>query len=275
MRTHQSSSPILGFDHILLKVSDLSKAKDDHHSLFGTAPAWEGTLDGSAACLFEFQNTAFVLAQSETSEGLGSICFQVDDIKRMSRRLSRLQMPEAGLETIIPPSEAADSTKTRVARSIDPEVTNAIPLSFTTYHGAQISLRQQDVTGIDHVVIATTNPDRGAALFGARLGLDMRVNLKRPDWGAHLMFFKCGDAVIELVHRLGEGDTSTDSSPDTFYGLSWRVKDATLTHARLSRAGFDLTEVKDGRRPGTKIFSVLNRTAGVPTVVLQLPNEEN
>ncbi len=56
------------------------------------------------------------------------------------------------------------------------------------------------VTALDHVVIATGDPERAAALYGARLGLDMALDRSHPDWG-RLMFFRCGDLIVEVVHR--------------------------------------------------------------------------
>ena len=48
------------------------------------------------------------------------------------------------------------------------------------------------IAGLDHVVVSTHQPERAAALYGARLGLDMALDRSHPDWG-RLMFFRCGD----------------------------------------------------------------------------------
>ena len=58
---------------------------------------------------------------------------------------------------------------------------------------------------MDHVVVATGDPERAAALYGARLGLDMALDRSHPDWG-RLMFFRCGDLIVEVVHRPGKAD---------------------------------------------------------------------
>ena len=56
---------------------------------------------------------------------------------------------------------------------------------------------------MDHVVVSTADPERAAALYGARLGLDMALDRSHPDWG-RLMFFRCGDLIVEVVHRPGK-----------------------------------------------------------------------
>jgi acetylornithine deacetylase/succinyl-diaminopimelate desuccinylase-like protein len=38
--------------------------------------------------------------------------------------------------------------------------------------------------------------------------------------------------------------------------------------ARLAAAGFDVSEVRQGRKPGTKVFTVRDAPGGVPTLML-------
>src|SRR5262249_8687610 len=122
------------------------------------------------------------------------------------------------------------------------------------------------VTGLDHVVIRTPNPDRAAALYGARLGLDMRLDRTNPAWAARLMVFRCGDLSVELAHDVAAG---VSPAHDRLWGLSWRVPDAALAWARLRAAGVDVTELRPGRKPGTRVFTVRDRTCGVPTLMLE------
>jgi catechol 2,3-dioxygenase-like lactoylglutathione lyase family enzyme len=74
------------------------------------------------------------------------------------------------------------------------------------------------ITAMDHVVVSTADPERAAALYGARLGLDMALDRSHPDWG-RLMFFRCGDLIVEVVHRL---QADLDRAQDKLWGLSWR-----------------------------------------------------
>jgi hypothetical protein len=114
-------------------------------------------------------------------------------------------------------------------------------------------------------VIQTPAPERAAALYGARLGLDMALDRTNPEWGSRLMFFRCGDLVVEMMHRLGEaGD-----GPDKLWGLSWRVADADAVQARMKAAGLDVSEVRNGRKPGTRVFTVKSGTCGVPTLMVE------
>ena len=111
----------------------------------------------------------------------------------------------------------------------------------------------------------TSDPERAAALYGARLGLDMALDRSHPDWG-RLMFFRCGDLIVEVTHRPGK---QTDTSQDKLRGLCWRVADIDATHARLTQSGLDVSEVRTGRKPGTRVMTVRSGTCGVPTLLVQ------
>ena len=86
------------------------------------------------------------------------------------------------------------------------------------------------VSGLDHVVIRTPNPERAVALYAGRLGLSLRLDRSEPSWGARLLFFRCGDLVIEVAHDLKAG---VSDEPDKLWGLSWRVPDIARAHARV------------------------------------------
>ncbi|WP_422000089.1 VOC family protein [Reyranella sp.] len=121
------------------------------------------------------------------------------------------------------------------------------------------------VSGLDHVVIRSPHPERAIAFYAGRLGLDLRLDRGNPAWGARLLFFRCGDLVVEIAHDLEAG---ISDAPDTLWGLSWRVPAIAAAHARLKAAGLDVSAPRAGRRPGTEVFGVSNGTAGVPTLVI-------
>ena len=121
------------------------------------------------------------------------------------------------------------------------------------------------VASLDHVVVRTPNPERAIAFYAGRLGLDLRLDRSNPKWGARLLFFRCGDLVVEIAHDLKKG---VSDEPDQLWGLSWRVPDIGAAHVRLKAAGLDVSEPRDGRRPGSQICTVKNGTEGVPTILI-------
>jgi catechol 2,3-dioxygenase-like lactoylglutathione lyase family enzyme len=274
---------ITGLDHVVVLVRNINAASAAYQTLLARAPSWQYGGGGADRVLFTLDNTTIELvapngeddnAQRIRSvldaqgEGLASICFRTGDIAKMHRRLDRLTLkpePVADVESRDAVSNDTMSWKrtrtatetTRGVRLFFLELAKERPLSAQTAAGS--------ITAMDHVVVSTSDPERAAALYGARLGLDMALDRSHPDWG-RLMFFRCGDVIVEVTHRPGK---SADTSQDRLSGICWRVADIDATHARLVQAGVDVSEVRTGRKPGTRVMTVRSGTCGVPTLLVQ------
>jgi catechol 2,3-dioxygenase-like lactoylglutathione lyase family enzyme len=280
---------IAGLDHVVIAVRDLEAAVRAYAALLGRVPAWRAEAQGGDAeiAIFARDNIAVELMApagdgpaaarlravlDAQGEGLASLAFAVGDVERAHLRLARLGLePEP-----IGDGESADRVtgarrrwrRTRAATA----ATHGVRV-FLIEPGDRLApsaaTAPAAVTGLDHVVIRTPDPERAAALYGARLALDMRLDRSNPAWGARLMFFRCGDLVVEIAHDLAAG---VSAGPDQLCGLSWRVPDAVEAQARLRDAGVDVSEVRPGRRLGTSVFTVRDGTCGVPTLMLQVPD---
>jgi catechol 2,3-dioxygenase-like lactoylglutathione lyase family enzyme len=274
---------ITGLDHAVVLVNDIEAAAAAYQTLFARTPSWRNTGDGAARALFTLDNATLELMApdgeseaasrirtllAEQGEGLASLCFRSDDITRLHRRLDRLALkpePVAEVESRDDVSGATLSWKrtrtateaTRGVRMFFLELANPRPLSVRTVPAS--------ITAMDHVVVSTADPERAAALYGARLGLDMALDRSHPEWG-RLMFFRCGDLIVEVTSKPGKAD---ETKPDRLRGICWRVLDIDATHARLSDAGVDVSEVRIGRKPGTRVMTVKSGTCGVPTLLVE------
>jgi catechol 2,3-dioxygenase-like lactoylglutathione lyase family enzyme len=122
------------------------------------------------------------------------------------------------------------------------------------------------VSELDHIVIRTANCDRALGVYGAKLGLDLRLDRANADWGVRQLFFRCGSAVVEFGASL---KTPVSDAPDSFGGLAWRTTDADAAQARMAAAGFDVSEVRAGRKPGTRVFTVRSGVPAGPALVIQ------
>jgi catechol 2,3-dioxygenase-like lactoylglutathione lyase family enzyme len=205
---------------------------------------------------------------ADRGEGLASICFRVGDIAKMHRRLDRLALkPEAVAEVASQDAGSGALLRWKRTRAAT-ELTRGVRMFFLELSGDRprsAVTAEAPITALDHVVVSTEDPERSAALYGARLGLDMALDRSHREWG-RLMFFRCGDLIVELVHRPVAG---ADHAHDKLWGLSWRVADAAATRARLKVAGLDVSEVRNGRKPGTRVISVRSGTCGVHTLLLE------
>jgi catechol 2,3-dioxygenase-like lactoylglutathione lyase family enzyme len=268
---------ITGLDHVVVLVRDIADGAAACETLLARAPAWRSSGDGADRVLFTLDNMTLELVApsgngtagdrireviAEQGEGLASIAFRTGDIAKLHRRLDRLALkPEPVTQaesrdlisgaTLSWQRTRAATSATRGVRLFFLELARERPLSAPSAAAS--------ITALDHVVISTADPERAAALYGARLGLDMALDRSHPDWG-QLMFFRCGDLIVEIVHRPGK-DQAMDKTRDSLWGLSWRVADIDATHARLVAAGIDVSGVRIGRKPGTRVLSVRDGTA--------------
>jgi len=274
---------ITALDHVVVLTPDIAAGTRACQTLLARAPSWRYTGAGATRALFTLDNMTLELVApdgegedasriravlAEQGEGLASLCFRTNDIAKMHRRLDRLTLKPEPIAEGEARDDASGATlswkRTRAAtdaahgvRLFFLELASERPRSATT--------AEAPITAMDHVVVATTDPERAAALYGARLGLDMALDRSHPEWG-RLMFFRCGDLIVEVAHRPGKEATS---GPDKLHGISWRVADIDATQARLAASGVDVSEVRIGRRPGTRVMTVKSGTCGVPTLLIE------
>lgn len=221
------------------------------HLVIGGSPAVYETLLGRRATDGRLRTGNVGLRFTDGAPGLHTMVFAAADLDKaatlLERRAVEVTRTDAGL------SLAGHG----VAIGLCPKADEAHS-PFTVDEAAA-------VTSLDHVVVRTPNPERAIAFYAGRLGLDLRLDRSNPKWGARLLFFRCGDLVVEIAHDLKKG---VSDEPDHLWGLSWRVPDIAAAQARLKAAGLDVSEPRDGRRPGSQVVAVKNRTDGVPTILI-------
>lgn len=275
---------ITGLDHAVVLVRDIEAGAAGYQTLLGRAPMWRAQRDGAATAIFVLGNTSLELiapagegeagdrvraALDKQGEGIASLAFAVDDIAQAHHRLTRLGLAPDEMS-------GGESRDLHSGRTLTWKRTRAAAAST---HGIRMFFIQRDeglprspetasapVDALDHLVLATPDPERAAALYGARLGLDMKLDRTVAALQTRFLFFRTGGLVFEIIHSLktGKGD-----GPDKIFGLSWRVADAEATRARLSEAGVEVSELREGRKPGTRVFTARTGTFGVPTIVIQ------
>jgi len=266
---------IEALDHIAVAVKDLDRAASAYGALLGRKADWREEASGARHVWFQLSNMALDIVQADGrgesgdrvraqiaahGEGLWGLAFAVDNLAETSRILGRRGAPVG---------EPADLLSTDAWRLAFVEPAATFGVSIALAERSRPSRPKPSaaggVQGLDHVVINTTHPNRAVALYGARLGLDFRLDRSNPQWGSRLMFFRCGGAVVEVGARL---DVEASDAPDRLSGLAWRVADPEAAQARLAKAGFDVSEVRKGRKPGTQVFTVRSGVPGAPTLML-------
>jgi catechol 2,3-dioxygenase-like lactoylglutathione lyase family enzyme len=225
---------ISGLDHVVVLVGDIKAGATAYQTLLARAPAWQSSGDGVERVLFTLDNMTLELMSPSgysvtadrirgvlagQGDGLASICFRTPDIAGMHRRLDRLALkPEPIAEAESRDTATGATLSWRRTRAAT-EATRGVRLFFLELANERprsAVLADAPMTAMDHVVVSTADPERAAALYGARLGLDMALDRSHLDWG-RLMFFRCGDLIVEVVQRPG---ANLDQAQDKLWGLS-------------------------------------------------------
>lgn len=257
---------ITALDHVAIAVRDVEAAADGYRRLLGVEPDREDG-EGAARAWFRFPNMALevigpqgegpagdrVRAQlDEHGEGVWILAFATADLDAAAKLIERRGI---GVE----------------------KIGHAVQLARADTGGTQLFLRQaapiqpspaagaDAVTQLDHLVVWTPNVDRGLAVYGAKLGLDLRLDRENNSWNARQIFFRVGQAVLEMGAKIGAAPTD---KPDRSGGLAWRVTDPDAAQARMAAAGFNVSEVRIGRKPGTRVFTVRDAPGAVPTLIV-------
>src|SRR5262245_19177749 len=201
-------------------------------------------------------NVGLAIEDDASTARLTSMAFATDSLDKAERLLERRAVPiERKAEGLVLSMQATHGVAIAVIEVKDKAAPS--PLKGSS--------EAASITALDHVVIRSPNPERAIAFYAGRLGLDLRLDRSNPDWGSRLLFFRCGDLVVEIAHDLKKG---ASDAPDELWGLSWRTPDIARAHERLTKAGVEVSAPREGRRPGPHLFTVQRHTANVPTIVI-------
>ena len=269
-------------DHIVLVCPDIEAGIAAYETLLGRAPDWRGSSGGAASALFRVDNTALELMAPDGDECaaprlrelsasgavLTSLAYRTDDIASAHHLLTRRGLSPDPIQ----PGESTDliSGETRHWKRF--RCSDEAMAGVKTFiiqpddEPKPIAADASSVHSLDHIVINTPNPERAAATYGARLGLDLRLDRTAEQWKTRFLFFRLGGLTLEIINRLENG--TDPESNDHIWGLTWTVGDISAAHARLSDAGVETSKIRTGRKPGTDVFTVKSGTPGVSTLFI-------
>ncbi len=285
-------------DHVILGVRDLPDATRRYARLLGRSPSWRGEHPsaGTANALFRLDNTTLELLSRAGEGPVG---------RALERRLDAHGEGALGLAFGTADADAARGALADrglepgpVERGVGRDVESGairrwrrVPLPTDRTRGVLIFAIEHDsppdllppaqpvgdpraaAAGLDHAVVRSADPEAARVLYAEGLGLRLALDREFPQWGARLLFFRVGGLTVEIAAALAGGQApgggAVTGDRDQLWGLSYRVPDAEAARARLAAAGADVSQVREGRRPGTRVFSVRDGTCGVPTLMLE------
>jgi catechol 2,3-dioxygenase-like lactoylglutathione lyase family enzyme len=283
-------------DHIVIAVEDLEKARQKYVALLGRSPSWTGSHPafGTRNVLFRLENTYIELLAPEDDgpiasilrahlavegEGLFAVALGTEDIDRAVGVLRKHGFAVAGPTNGLTQDGPSGAFRRFRNVFIPPDETRGVRL-FVIQHLSEkdelppslpIADEAAAVGALDHVVILTRDPEHAKTLYGDVLGLRLALDKTFEKRGVRLLFFRSGGATLEIGASLKESDEegAASSESDRLWGLALQVADVDRAHERMQAAGLDVTSVRDGHKPGTRVLSVKNDPLGVPTLIIQ------
>ncbi len=282
---------IHSLDHVIIGVRELEAATETYTKLLGRAPSWRGEHpgQGTANALFRLANMYLELLGvtgdgelarglreriERDGEGLVGFAFGTDDADDCAAQLRargiEAQGPIAGSgvdsrtgakrewRNVMLPPAAMRGVFAFAIEHLSPA--DALPPARVT--GAQAGA----VEALDHVVVRSADAEATKRIYGESLGLRLALDRTFPERKVRLLFFRVGGVTVEIGSALEA--PAEPNTPDHLWGLAWRVPDADAARARLVEAGFSVTPVRSGNKPGTRVCQVERDTCGVPTLLI-------
>ena len=271
-------------DHITLLSSNFEEAVQNYEIILGYPAVWHSTqtAQGSSRALFKVGEIALQIVspqhndsvKSEDGDGretssnyISSISLASDNIEETHRILKRRELEPTEITAYDNFDQERREFTCRNAKIKNVEVKVVEPLSGFDESPKRLN---GEIPSLDHLVIDTPNVERAAATYGARMGFRLALERHAPEWKVHFLFFRIGEITFEVVHRLGVNHDI--NSLDRTFGFSWATKDLESTHQRLVSRGRDVSEIRVGRRPGSRVFTLRDKTCDIPTIFIEHEN---
>jgi catechol 2,3-dioxygenase-like lactoylglutathione lyase family enzyme len=272
-------------DHLIVSVKDIAIAEDNFTKFFGLEPVWRGEHSelGTINAIYNFSNTYFeilaakgegigaaLVKQSieEKGEGLTGIVLGTDNIQDCENQILKKDFKPSTISN----GEGMDFDNGEVRRwkslFLPNDLTRGLFAFLIEHTEGNLPLPNKfsdtSVNKLDHVVINTNDPegfiDVYQDTYGIRLALDQTVE----KWGGRMLFFRLNKTTLEVIAKKDENKIE-----DKLWGLAWDVEDIKKTHSRLLNEGFEITPVKEGRKPNTLVATVKSNVYNIPTLLIQ------
>ncbi len=268
----------IGFHGVVIDVADLAVGVRDFARLLGIAPdAFPDPQQAARAATFVLSNMCLEL---RSSAGSASLELPGPHTRPTTLRAQTAAgLPVSGQEGIAG-LRFTSSGSPGPMQSPGLIASPTVAIELVAERGAPEPIpafREDAVTprvlGLDHVVVATGDPERARCFFGDDLGIRLALDRSFPERGLRLLFFRLDGITIEVASTLA--GQSSEPGQDVFHGLAWKVAGIDALRARLCDGGVGVSEIRTGHKPGTRVCSLREAVHGVPTLLIEHPPRED
>ncbi len=291
-------SMLSAFHSASIDVTDFDSGVRDYARLLGRDPGWQerDRESGLRSAFFPLANMGLEIREAGGGKpGLGGIRLVCDDREQFGEHLERAGLESGSVRSCVAEGPDGNEIRRWVSTGLDRGASRGIPVEWISEESARPAsegrMREFDtqppesgrpwapsawkgaspapesaVRALDHVVIFSADIEATRELY-SRLGIRLALDRTFEDRGVRLIFFRIGGVTIEIGGRLGT--TPEPERADRFGGLAWQVVDLEAIHSRLVGEGFDVSGIRQGNKPGTRVCTVRDPVHGVPTLLIE------
>jgi catechol 2,3-dioxygenase-like lactoylglutathione lyase family enzyme len=282
-----------GFHSVVVDVGNFDSAVGDYARLLGQEPDWQeaNAKMRTRSALFPLANTILEIRAAEAdaggafdtqTKGLSGLRLACDELEQFVGRLE-----SGGVATLpsIPQTAVpfyGEAARTWVSAIVDPKASRGISVELISDEAgpqpdwadrsrAQVRSQTIDprsvIQALDHVVVFSGDVEATRDFYADHLGIRLALDRTFEKRGVRLLFFRIGGVTIEIGGRLGL--EPQPDAVDRFGGLAWQVPDIEAIQSRLRSDRFDVSEIRDGNKPGTRVCTVRDPVHDVPTLLIE------
>jgi len=225
------------FDRIVIAVPDLPEASEQYQAMFGSEPLQCISATGVPAAWWGLPNTVIELVQHE------------------------IEAPR--IVGIVLSAPNAESGELPVANSLGLDIRLGTGRHTADFRRARPELQYSRLK-VDHLVLRTDNADACIELFSGQLGIRLALDKTAPEWGGRMLFFRTGKLTLEVI----ESD-SDEPSGNFFWGIAYQCQKLDSVAGELRGRGVALSDIRSGRKPGTRVTTVKSHCLEIPTLLIE------
>lgn len=281
------------FSRIQIACEDVHQATSEFSQLLNAQPCWQGQVkeylsesrasgeeaevpaETYAAAWFDLENTLLELLPAEALNartGISGFTLQAESIEALAETFTSGTHCLREYQTNV---EAGFSVDARLAAlfsqcvyreplyRLDQTAANGLRIHVTETEFLPSPEGDVEARRIDHIVLRSNDGDACVRLLSEQLGLRLALDQEKPEWGGRMLFFRCGKLTLEVIAP--EGGLKAG---DYFWGLALKIEDMDAEYARLQKTDVNISELRTGRKPGTRVATVKSHSGGVPALLV-------
>lgn len=121
------------------------------------------------------------------------------------------------------------------------------------------------IDDIDHIVLNTCNSDVLKTCFSDQLGLSLRLDQSREEWGVRQLFYRVGSNILEVMEFLS---AEQKAKTDYFWGIALAVPRLDACLERLQDNNIVVSKARKGRKKHTRVATLKSHDCGAATLLI-------